>query len=133
MWPVHGRVLASYASPGAPHNEGINIAAPVGTPVRTIDAGTVAYVGNEVKGYDNLVLVKHANGLISAYANLDGISVRKGDIVAAGEVIGRIADPRGAGEAQLHFELRRGKKSVDPKEFLDSAGSAAARAKQKAG
>lgn len=134
MWPVYGRVLASYGSPaGGPHNEGINIAAPLGTPVRTIDAGTVAYVGNEVKGYGNLVLVKHANGWISAYANLDDIGVKKGDAVAAGEVIAKVGNAGNVGEPQLHFELRRGKKPVDPQEFLERAGSAAARAAQKAG
>jgi murein DD-endopeptidase MepM/ murein hydrolase activator NlpD len=124
-WPVHGRILASYGSAnGGPHNEGINIAAPLGTPVRTIDAGTVAYVGNEVKGYGNLVLIKHANGWISAYAHLDGIAVKKGDSVAAGQVIAKVGDTGGVGEPQLHFELRRGTKPVDPKEFLEPAAKA---------
>ncbi|HXP06597.1 MAG TPA: peptidoglycan DD-metalloendopeptidase family protein [Stellaceae bacterium] len=134
LWPVHGRILASYglANAGA-HNEGINIAAPLGTPVRTIDAGTVAYVGNEVKGYGNLVLVKHANGWISAYTNLTDVTVNKGDTVSAGEVIAKVGNTGGVGEPQLHFELRRGKKPVDPKEFLEPAGSAAAKAAQKAG
>ena len=133
LWPVHGRVLASYGSAnGGPHNEGINIAAPLGTPVRTIDSGTVAYVGNEVKGYGNLVLVRHANGWISAYAHLDDVTVKKGDTVAAGEVIAKVGDT-GIGVPQLHFELRRGKKPVDPENFLDPAGSAAARPAQKAG
>ncbi len=133
LWPVHGRVLASYGSAnGGPHNEGINIAAPLGTPVRTVDAGTVAYVGNEVKGYGNLVLVRHANGWISAYAHLEDVTVKKGDTVAAGEVIAKVGDA-GIGAPQLHFELRRGKKPVDPENFLDPAGSAAARPAQKAG
>lgn len=134
LWPVHGRILASYGlANGGPRNEGINIAAPLGTPVRTIDAGTVAYVGNEVKGYGNLVLVRHANGWISAYAYLDDVTVRKGDTVSAGEVIAKVGDTGGVGEPQLHFELRRGKKPVDPKEFLEPAGSAAAKSAQKAG
>jgi murein DD-endopeptidase MepM/ murein hydrolase activator NlpD len=131
---VHGRVLASYGlSTSEAHNQGINIAAPLGTPVRSIDAGTVAYVGNEVKGYGNLVLIKHANGWISAYANLNDVTVKKGDTVSAGEVIAKVGDTGVVGEPQLHFELRRGKKPVDPKEFLEPAGSAAAKAAQKAG
>ena len=130
LWPVHGRILASYGS--GPHNEGINIAAPLGTPVRTVDAGTVAYVGNEVKGYGNLVLVRHADGWISAYAHLDDVTVKKGDTVAAGEVIAKVGNT-GMGVPQLHFELRRGKKPVDPENFLDPAGSAAARPTQRAG
>jgi murein DD-endopeptidase MepM/ murein hydrolase activator NlpD len=134
LWPVHGRVLASYGlSTSEAHNQGINIAAPLGTPVRSIDAGTVAYVGNEVKGYGNLVLIKHANGWISAYANLNDVTVKKGDTVSAGEVIAKVGDTGVVGEPQLHFELRRGKKPVDPKEFLEPAGSAAAKAAQKAG
>lgn len=123
-WPVHGRILASYGSAkGGPHNEGINIAAPLGTPVRSIDAGTVAYVGNEIKGYGNLVLIKHANGWISAYAHLDGITVKKGDTVSAGQVIAKVGDTGGVGAPQLHFELRRGTKPVDPREFLEPAAN----------
>ena len=124
-WPVHGRVLASYGNtPGGGHNDGINIAAPRGTPVRSIDAGTVAYAGNEVKGYGNIVLIKHANGWISAYAHLDDVTVKPGDTIAAGQTIAKVGDSGGVAEPQLHFELRRGKKPVDPKEFLAPAPSA---------
>ena len=134
LWPVHGRILANYGlSNGETHNQGIDIAAPLGTLVRAADAGTVAYAGSEVKGYGNLVLIKHANGWISAYAHLDDIVVQKGDTVSAGEVIAKVGDTGGVGEPQLHFELRRGKKPVDPKEFLDSAGSATAKPAQQAG
>ena len=106
---------ATGAGDGGPHNDGINIAAPLGTPVRAIDAGAVAYAGNELKGYGNLVLVRHANGWISAYAHLDDeLLVKKGDTVAAGQVIAKVGDTGGVGEPQLHFELRRGKKPVDP-------------------
>jgi murein DD-endopeptidase MepM/ murein hydrolase activator NlpD len=133
-WPVRGRILASYGSTtGGGHNDGINIAAPRGTPVRAIDTGTVAYVGNEMKGYGNLVLIKHANGWISAYAHLDELSVKLGDKITAGEVIAKVGDTGGVAEPQLHFELRRGKKPVDPREFLAPAPSAAAPAGNKAG
>jgi murein DD-endopeptidase MepM/ murein hydrolase activator NlpD len=127
-WPVNGKILASYgAGPGTSHNEGINIAAPRGTPVRAIDSGVVAYVGNEVQGYGNLVLVKHANGWISAYAHLDGVTVKKGDSVSAGEIVGQVGTTGGVDQPQLHFELRRGKRPVDPREFLAPAPSAVAR------
>jgi murein DD-endopeptidase MepM/ murein hydrolase activator NlpD len=133
-WPVRGHVLANYGnSPGGGHNDGINIAAPRGTPVRTIDAGTVAYVGNEVKGYGNLVLIRHANGWISAYAHLDDLTVKVGDPIAAGQVIAKVGDSGGVGEPQLHFELRRGKKPVDPREFLTPAPSAENPARNKTG
>lgn len=124
-WPVRGRVLANYGNtPGGGHNDGINIAAPHGTPVRAIDAGTVAYSGNEVKGYGNILLIRHANGWISAYAHLDDVTVKPGDAVSAGEVIAKVGDSGGVGQPQLHFELRRGKKPVDPKEFLAPAPGA---------
>jgi murein DD-endopeptidase MepM/ murein hydrolase activator NlpD len=133
-WPVRGRILASYGNmPGGGHNDGINIAAARGTPVQAIDAGTVAYTGNEVKGYGNIVLIRHANGWISAYAHLDGVTVKPGDTIAAGQIIAKVGDSGSVGEPQLHFELRRGKKPVDPREFLAPAPSAANPAANKAG
>ncbi|HWD60528.1 MAG TPA: LysM peptidoglycan-binding domain-containing M23 family metallopeptidase [Stellaceae bacterium] len=133
-WPVRGRVLASYGSmPGGGHNDGINIAAPRGTPVHAIDGGTVAYAGNEVKGYGNIVLIKHPDGWISAYAHLDDITVKPGDTIAAGQVIAKVGESGGVTEPQLHFELRRGKKPVDPKEFLAPAPSAAGAGNGRAG
>jgi|SRR5215472_11598267 len=126
-WPVRGRILASYGSAaGGVHNDGINIAAPLGTPVRSIDSGTVAYAGNEVKGYGNIVLIRHANGWISAYAHLDDVTVKPGDTIAAGQVIAKVGNSGGVAQPQLHFELRRGKKPVNPTEFLAPAPSAAA-------
>jgi murein DD-endopeptidase MepM/ murein hydrolase activator NlpD len=129
-WPVQGRVLAGYgAAANGARNDGINIAAARGTPVRSIDTGTVAYVGNEVKGYGNLVLVKHENGWISAYAHLDNPMVKVGDKVGSGQVIAKVGNTGGVAQPQLHFELRRGKNPVDPREFLapaPSAGSAPA-------
>src|SRR6202011_4474101 len=89
-WPVQGRVLAGYgAASNGGRNDGINIAAPRGTPVRSIEAGTVAYVGNEVKGYGNLVLVKHEDGWISAYAHLDDPTVNAGQKIGTGQVIAK--------------------------------------------
>jgi len=133
-WPVRGRILASYGNiPGGGHNDGINIAAPRGTPVRAIDAGTVAYAGNEVKGYGNIVLIKHANGWISAYAHLDDVTVKVGETIGAGQAFGKVGETGGVTEPQLHFELRRGKKPVDPKEFLAPAPSAEGAVGNKAG
>jgi murein DD-endopeptidase MepM/ murein hydrolase activator NlpD len=124
-WPVRGRILAAYGnSPGGGHNDGINIAAPLGTPVRAIDSGTVVYSGNEVKGYGNIVLIQHANGWISAYAHLGDVAVKQGDAISAGEAIAKVGNSGGVAEPQLHFELRRGKKPVNPTEFLAPAPSA---------
>jgi murein DD-endopeptidase MepM/ murein hydrolase activator NlpD len=119
LWPVRGRVLAGYGSgPDGTHNDGINIAAPRGAPVEAVDAGVVAYAGNELRGYGNLLLVKHPNGWISAYAHCDLILVKRGDKVARGQVIARVGSTGNVSEPQLHFELRRGSRAVDPREFL---------------
>jgi murein DD-endopeptidase MepM/ murein hydrolase activator NlpD len=124
-WPLRGRVLANYGNaPGGGHNDGINIGAPLGTPVRAIDGGTVVYSGNEVKGYGNILLVRHANGWISAYAHLGDVAVKQGDTIAAGQVIAKVGNTGGVSEPQLHFELRRGQKPVNPTEFLAPAPSA---------
>ena len=119
LWPVRGHVLATYGSRSdGTHNDGINIAAPRGTAVQAIDAGVVAYTGNELRGYGNLVLVKHANGWISAYAHCDAILVKRGEKVGRSQVIARVGSTGNVSEPQLHFELRRGQHAVDPREFL---------------
>jgi murein DD-endopeptidase MepM/ murein hydrolase activator NlpD len=124
-WPVRGRVLAGYgAAQGGGRNDGINIAAPRGAPVKAVDEGVVAYAGNEVRGYGNLVLVKHSNGFISAYAHCEELLVKRGDKVGRGQVIAKVGATGGVAEPQLHFELRRGKRAVDPREFLAPASSA---------
>jgi murein DD-endopeptidase MepM/ murein hydrolase activator NlpD len=128
-WPVRGRVLAGFGTAaGGSHNDGVNIGAARGTPIKAIDGGIVAYAGNELRGYGNLVLVKHANGWISAYAHCEELLVKKGDKVSPGQIIGKVGNTGGVTEPQLHFELRRGKQPVDPKEFLGPAPSAEATA-----
>jgi murein DD-endopeptidase MepM/ murein hydrolase activator NlpD len=133
-WPVRGRVLANYGNtPGGGHNDGINIAAPRGTPVHAIDGGTVVYAGNEVKGYGNILLIRHSDGWISAYAHLGDVEAKQGEMITAGQVIGKVGDSGGVTEPQLHFELRRGKRPVDPKEFLAPAPRAGASGASNAG
>jgi murein DD-endopeptidase MepM/ murein hydrolase activator NlpD len=118
-------MLASYgvAADGT-HNDGINIAAPRGTSIEAVEAGIVAYAGNELRGYGNLVLVKHGNGWISAYAHCDELLVKKGDPVYRGKVIAKVGATGGVSEPQLHFELRQGKRPVDPRGYLGAAPSA---------
>jgi murein DD-endopeptidase MepM/ murein hydrolase activator NlpD len=119
LWPVRGHVLAAYGSGrDGTHNDGINIAAPRGAAVEAADGGVVAYAGNELRGYGNLILVKHSNGWISAYGHCDQILVKRGDKVARGQTIARVGSTGNVAEPQLHFELRRGNRAVDPREFL---------------
>lgn len=126
LWPVRGHVLATYGSrTDGTHNDGINIAASKGAAVQAADAGVVAYTGNELRGYGNLILVKHANGWISAYAHCDQILVKRGEKVSRGQVIARVGSTGNVSEPQLHFELRRGNHAVDPREFLAPLPTAA--------
>lgn len=118
-WPVRGRIISSFGtkSNGA-QNDGINLAVPEGTPVKAADDGVVAYAGNELKGYGNLVLVRHANGYVSAYANASEILVKRGDSVKRGQDIARAGQTGNVTSPQLHFEIRKGSTPVDPTKYL---------------
>lgn len=119
VWPVSGKVISSFGTIGKGlKNDGINISAPVGTPVKAGDKGTVAYVGNGLKGYGNLILIKHPDGYITAYAHTNQMLVQKGQNVARGEKIATVGKTGGVSAPQLHFEVRAGKKAVNPKNYL---------------
>ncbi|PTW60048.1 LysM domain-containing protein [Breoghania corrubedonensis] len=118
-WPVRGRIISSFGSkPGGTRNDGINLAVPEGTAVRAVESGTVIYAGNELKGYGNLVLIRHDDGWVSAYAHNSELDVRRGDTVRRGEVVAKAGSTGTVNQPQLHFELRRGNKPVDPMQFL---------------
>jgi len=120
-WPVHGRVIAGFGSkPNGTQNDGINIAVPEGTQVKAADDGVVAYAGNELKGYGNLVLVRHANGYVSAYANASELLVKRGDTIRRGQVIALSGQTGNVTSPQLHFEIRKGSTPVDPTKYLAS-------------
>jgi murein DD-endopeptidase MepM/ murein hydrolase activator NlpD len=121
-WPVRGRVIAGFGpKPTGQQNDGINIAVPEGTPVRASDDGVVAYSGNELKGYGNLVLVRHANGHVTAYAHASELMVKRGDTVKRGQVIAKSGQTGNVSSPQLHFEIRKGATPVDPMQFLTGA------------
>jgi murein DD-endopeptidase MepM/ murein hydrolase activator NlpD len=118
-WPVRGRIIAVFGSaPGGTHNDGINIAAPRGTIVSAAENGTVAYAGDDLKGFGNLLLIKHPGGWISAYAHNDVLLVKRGERVRRGQAVARVGDTGGVGAPQLHFELRQLTKPVDPLDHL---------------
>lgn len=120
-WPVHGRVIAGFGSkPNGTQNDGINIAVPEGTQIKAADEGVVAYAGNELKGYGNLVLVRHANGYVSAYANASELLVKRGDTIRRGQVIALSGQSGNVTSPQLHFEIRKGSTPVDPTKYLAS-------------
>ncbi len=121
-WPVRGKVIATFGQkPNGTRNEGINIAVPEGTSVRAAESGVVAYAGNELKGYGNLVLLRHENGWVTAYAHNKDLFVRRGDTVKRGDVIAKAGQTGSVSSPQLHFELRKGATAVDPTKYLSSA------------
>ena len=118
-WPVKGTVSSGFGVIGKGRkNDGINIKAPLGTDIKAADKGVVAYAGNELKGFGNLVLIKHSDGWITAYAHADKIFVSKGQSVLKGEKIATVGKTGGVDSPQLHFEVRAGKKAVNPRLYL---------------
>lgn len=119
-WPVNGTVMNKFGSAGGGrHNDGINIKVAEGTFVRAAENGVVAYAGNELKGFGNLLLVKHADGWITAYAHNKEFLVKRGDTVKRGQPMAKAGKTGNAKEPQLHFEIRRGTKAVDPMSYLE--------------
>jgi len=121
-WPVKGRVIAGFGSkPNGTQNDGINLAVPEGTPIKAADDGVVAYAGNELKGYGNLVLIRHSNGFVSAYAHASELMVKRGDTIKRGQVIAHAGQTGNVTSPQLHFEIRKGSTPVDPAQYLGGA------------
>ncbi|NVN86419.1 MAG: peptidoglycan DD-metalloendopeptidase family protein [Rhodopseudomonas sp.] len=121
-WPVRGRVITSYgAKTNGKSNDGINVAVPEGTPIKAAEDGVVAYSGNELKGYGNLVLVRHSNGYVTAYAHASELMVKRGETIKRGQTIAKSGQSGEVGSPQLHFEIRKGSSPVDPLQFLNGA------------
>ena len=121
-WPVRGKVITGYgAKTNGKANDGINLAVPEGTPVKAAEDGVVAYSGNELKGYGNLILVRHSNGYVTAYAHASELMVKRGDTIKRGQIIAKSGQTGEVGSPQLHFEIRKGSSAVDPLQFLNGA------------
>jgi murein DD-endopeptidase MepM/ murein hydrolase activator NlpD len=121
-WPLRGKIISGFgAKPSGLKNEGINIAVPEGTNIQAAESGVVAYAGNELKGYGNLVLVRHAGGYVTAYAHASQLMVKRGDTVKRGDVIAKAGQTGAVQSPQLHFEVRKGATALDPNKFLASS------------
>jgi len=119
IWPVDGPVISGFGpKEGGLHNDGINIGAPRGTPVKAADNAVVAYVGRDLSALGNLILLRHSDGFVTAYAHNDQLLVKRGDIVRRGEVIGRVGTSGNVETPQLHFEVRKGSDPVNPMQYL---------------
>ncbi len=118
-WPVRGRIVSEYGSGNlGRRNDGVNIAAPVGAAVRAAADGQVVYRGSELEGFGNLLLIKHADGFVTAYAHNDAMLVKKGDHVRKGQVIAKVGQTGAVSTPQLHFEIRQELQTVDPVALL---------------
>ena len=123
---MQGRILSAYGmGPAGTHNDGINIAVKAGEPVRAADGGVVAYAGNALRGYGNLVLIKHPGGWMTAYAHNSTLLVKRGDKVARGQEIAKAGATGVVSEPQLHFEIRRGSRALDPADYLPTVRASA--------
>jgi murein DD-endopeptidase MepM/ murein hydrolase activator NlpD len=118
-WPVKGPILRGFGTLGGGiRNDGVNIGATRGTPIGAAADGVVAYVGSEIPAYGTLILLRHGDGWISAYGYADSISVTRGQKVVRGQTIGRSGISPYSGDPQVHFEIRNGRKPVNPMTYL---------------
>lgn len=121
-WPVKGKIISEFGTkPNGSHNDGINVAVPQGTSVKAAENGVVAYAGSELKGYGKLILIRHANNWVSAYAHNDDIMVKRGDKVRRGQIISKAGSSGSVSQPQVHFELRKGSRPVDPTKYMKDA------------
>ncbi len=120
-WPVKGRVIASYGpiAGTSTHNDGVNIAVPLGQDVLAAEQGVVAYAGSQLKGYGNLILIRHDNGWVTAYAHNEELLVQRGDKIRRGQPIAKAGKTGSVDQPQVHFELRQGQKPVDPMPHME--------------
>ncbi|WP_439813919.1 peptidoglycan DD-metalloendopeptidase family protein [Zavarzinia sp. CC-PAN008] len=121
LWPVQGPIISAFGpKPDGLHNDGINIKADAGTPVKAAEAGVVVYAGNELRGFGNLILIRHEGGWVTAYGHNERLLVARGDVVSRGQAIARVGRTGTVTTPQLHFEIRKGRETVDPTKYLAS-------------
>jgi murein DD-endopeptidase MepM/ murein hydrolase activator NlpD len=120
LWPVRGKLISSYGpQPGGLRNDGLNIAARHGEKVVAADNGVVAYAGDDLKGFGNLVLIKHAGGFVTTYAHNDKLMVKRGDKVKRGQAIATVGESGSVTQPQVHFQVRQGAHAVDPRPLME--------------
>jgi len=119
VWPTGGHVITEFgAADNGERSDGINIAAPSGQPIRAAADGTVSYAGNDLKSYGNLVLIRHGDDYVTAYAHAERMVVNRGDSVTKGQIIAYVGSTGDVSQPQLHFEIRHGVHPVDPRPLL---------------
>jgi murein DD-endopeptidase MepM/ murein hydrolase activator NlpD len=122
IWPLEGKIISPFGRRNSGvHNDGINIAAEPGSPVKAADSGVVVYAGNELVAYGNLLLVRHSSGYVTAYAHNKKLMVKRGDSVRQGQTIALVGATGDVDRPQLHFEIRKGDRAIDPNRHLSRA------------
>jgi murein DD-endopeptidase MepM/ murein hydrolase activator NlpD len=125
-WPVQGRIISEFGSKAdGGHNDGIDLAVPQGTSVKAAENGVVAYAGDELKPYGNLILIRHSNNWVSAYAHNEELLVKRGDKVRRGQVIAKAGKTGAVSQPLVHFELRKGSRPIDPTKYMSNAQASA--------
>jgi murein DD-endopeptidase MepM/ murein hydrolase activator NlpD len=117
LWPVNGTINSGFGPRGSGFHDGIDIAAPEGTPIRAIEAGEVIY-SDQLRGYGNMVILRHRDGIVSVYAHNEVNLVRDGQRVARGEIVARVGSTGRVSGPHLHFEIRRNNTAQDPLRYL---------------
>ena len=119
LWPVPNGILFSpYGQRNGVMHDGVDISAPAGSPVLAADDGKVTYSGNTVRGYGNMIVIKHAGNLATVYAHNRKNLAREGDLVRRGQQIAEVGDTGRATGSHCHFEVRVGKQAVNPLFYL---------------
>jgi murein DD-endopeptidase MepM/ murein hydrolase activator NlpD len=118
MWPVQGKVVKNFGQQGGEYNDGINISVSAGTAVKASNSGRVVYTGNSLKSYGNLVIIKHDSGLLSAYAHMNSVNVKKDQQISKGQAIGTVGSTGKVTSPQLYFAIRKGKDAKNPMNYL---------------
>lgn len=119
IWPLRGKIISTFGTKESGYfNDGINIAAPKGKAISAVADGEVVYAGNELEGYGNMIILRHNNGWMSAYAHTGTMNVSLGHKVSQGQAIAKVGDTGDVDVPQLHFALRKDQQSVNPMDFL---------------
>jgi murein DD-endopeptidase MepM/ murein hydrolase activator NlpD len=119
LWPVNGKVIGGFGPIDQwRRRDGIDIAARRGAPVLAAQDGIVAYAGDGIPGYGEMILIRHDQGYITTYAHNAVLLVAVGDVVRRGQLIARVGDTGETGQPMLHFELRKGRQAIDPETRL---------------
>jgi murein DD-endopeptidase MepM/ murein hydrolase activator NlpD len=119
IWPARGKITREFGIRGTVKHDGIDISASRGTPIRASDSGKVIYSGDEITGYGNIIIIKHAGGFITVYAHNKINDVAEGMNVGRGQIIGRVGNTGRASAPHLHFEVRKNNRPINPRLLLN--------------